>query len=259
MTSFAYNTVMKKVVYIFASVFLFVLLSTILHAVIEIPFLSLLTKDFEKYGLGLSWEHWVLIHHIGSSALLILGALTGYFAGKRWWRIIYVEKRYNRVFKKKGFTLIETLVVIVIIGILASVVFVATGSARGRARDAKRKTELSQMGRFLAGSSCYLPNAGARDYDIADLFEELKIKYPQISQFISEPPSDPKSGTETQSFYRYIINDSGKCVLYANLENEQEAVTLPSISEPTAGGGSGIFETAVPGWNGSNKYFQVSN
>ncbi len=172
---------------------------------------------------------------------------------------VYIEKRYGGILKNRGFTLIETLVVIAIIGILASVVFVATGSARGRARDAKRKTELSQMGRFLASSSCYLPNAGAGDYDIADLFEELKIKYPQISQFISEPPSDPKSGTETQSFYRYIINDSGKCVLYANLENEQEAVTLPSISEPTAGGGSGIFQAAMPGWNESNKYFQVSN
>ena len=46
---------------------------------------------------------------------------------------------------KKGFTLIELLVVIVIIGILATLATVALSSARMKARDARRVSDVRQI------------------------------------------------------------------------------------------------------------------
>lgn len=255
---------MKKIIYLCASVLLFILLSFLLHAAIEIPVINLLTADFAKYGLGLSWSQWYLIHRIFTVALLVLAVVAGYFIGQRWWRIIYIEKKYRgwRNWRKgRGFSLVELLVVIAIIGILATIIFVVLNSTTAKARDTKRKAELSQIGRFLAGSSCYLPNAGPGDYDILTLIDELKLKYPQYAQYANLAPKDPKSGTATQSFYRYVVNDNAvRCALYANLENADEMITLSGISAPTPGGGTGVLRaSAGAGWNGSDKYYQVSN
>ncbi len=51
--------------------------------------------------------------------------------------------------KQKGFTLIEILVVVALIGFLASVVLVSLNVARIRSRDAKRLGDMSQLQKAL--------------------------------------------------------------------------------------------------------------
>jgi prepilin-type N-terminal cleavage/methylation domain-containing protein len=159
--------------------------------------------------------------------------------------------------KQKGFTLIELLVVIAVIGILAATVIVYTGGLRGRARDARRKSDLTQIGRFMLTSACYIPSEGVGDYDFAPIYTELNTTF-QISQYISSVPQDPKTGTPSQSNYRYAVDDAEHCVIYANLENESELVTLPDLTAPQPDAGSGVLEATAAGPNGTRLFYQIS-
>ena len=157
-----------------------------------------------------------------------------------------------------GFTLVEILVVITIVGILSGIVLVSVGDLRERARDSRRKSEIAYIGQFLA-FSCYLPTGGEGEYDMITLAQEIIAQNPQYGKFLSNIPKDPKAGSETQSKYIYTVDGEGeKCALYANLENPNERATL-IITSAAPGGGTGVLKADSLGWNGTPFYFQVSN
>jgi hypothetical protein len=80
---------MKRIIYIALFIVLGVLLQLLIHGVVEIWYIGLLLKDFETWGLGMSWSTWLMIHTVGMVVLLIAGIIFGFWQGKYWWRRIY--------------------------------------------------------------------------------------------------------------------------------------------------------------------------
>ncbi len=110
----------------------------------------------------------------------------------------------------KGFTLVELLVVIAIIGILASVVLVSLNSARGKARDARRISDLHQVS--LALENYYDSNA---NYPAT-----LSLLAPT---YIAAVPKDP----QTSAVYSYAALGSG-----ATCSGYHLGATLENASNP---------------------------
>lgn len=164
---------------------------------------------------------------------------------------------------KKAFSIIELIVVIGIIAALATIVAVATSSARIKVRDQARMTDLNNIYRFLGtagGSSAasYWPDNIPNEGDLNDLMSALSAKL--NTKFFSQSPRDPSAGAQSASGYRYRYNN-GNVVIYANLEKKDTPATL-SFGDPTPAGGRGVFVGTglwVSGVNGTDRYYQVSN
>lgn len=82
---------MKKIIYIAAFTVLGIFVQFLIHAYIEIWYIRLLLTDFPKYGLGLSWDAWFMIHGVSTAILFLTGSIAGFWQGVYWWGKIYLR------------------------------------------------------------------------------------------------------------------------------------------------------------------------
>jgi prepilin-type N-terminal cleavage/methylation domain-containing protein len=132
--------------------------------------------------------------------------------------------------RNKGFTLIELLVVISIIGILATLLIANIGGVRARARDARRKNDISQIQKALEmyKNSQKPPEYPAGSGEVTVLEGALETDYMQ------DVPHDPKcsynstddvwecTGDWPDYYYTLDETDSLKYTLWTCLENKSD-------------------------------------
>lgn len=131
---------------------------------------------------------------------------------------------------KKGFTLIEILVAVAIMGILAGLTLTASMSSRKVARDGKRKADLEQIRSAL---EIYRSDVKAYPASLGNL----------VSVYMDKVPDDPLSGTYT---YSYKQNSSNSYTLCSYLETDQST----TFDAATCGGDCG---------SGGACYYKVTN
>lgn len=104
---------------------------------------------------------------------------------------------------RKGFTLIEILIVTGIIAVLATVILVAGDKAREEARDSKRIADLNQIELALEAYFNNPSSTGGQQYPSS-------LGQLVTTGFIDSAPTDPESGTQ----YDYLPNatQSGFCL-----------------------------------------------
>ncbi len=127
-----------------------------------------------------------------------------------------------RKFKESGFTLLELLIVIVIIGILALLIIPNISSAPKKARDTQRKTDLraaqKALEEYFVSNQAYPISASATDITTA-LVPLSTGSAPPLKTI----PTDPKNVSPYT--YLYTSTDGQTFTLTACLENGGDSTT----------------------------------
>lgn len=155
--------------------------------------------------------------------------------------IKFLAINFKKMKKTKGFTLIEILIVVSIIGLLASVVLVGLGGFRSRGRDTRRITDLRALQNGL------------------EVYYARNVVYPDnLSQLISSTygitklPKDP--GSNSDYYYGYS-SDHQTYIIAAKLEADSGDAIYNDSTELNVSGYSG---NPPPGCAKAQKLYCIS-
>src|SRR3989344_1476430 len=126
---------------------------------------------------------------------------------------------------KKGFTLIEILIVVAIIALLATIVLVGVGSFRSRGRDARRISDLNNVRNVL---ELHFSKTGT--YPDVATWADLEEAIDEADIGVAYLPHDPTTGWD----YGYCPNgDLSQYAVAAHLEDSSNpALTQHPVAFP---------------------------
>jgi len=154
--------------------------------------------------------------------------------------------------KQKGFTLIELLVVIAIIGLLSTIVLVSLNTARAKARDVRR---LSDMYQILIALEMYYddnneyPEENSSNGSWEHSFEDGGdfIDFLKDHDYMSKVPVDPINGGGKH--YSYYVYPAGSY----NCDNSRGQFFVLGIRDTET---TGRPHPDSPGWSCPNRNWQ---
>lgn len=141
---------------------------------------------------------------------------------------------------EKGFTLIELLMVIAIIGFVSSVVLISIDSARLKARDARRISDIKQIQNAL---ELYALNNNGLYPTVSNTYAYL-LSSTLVPNYIATVPEDP---TRTSSYrYRYATangsTDRTSYTMLIDMEKDGTSQCLVQMPLYTSGAGYANWE-----------------
>lgn len=160
---------------------------------------------------------------------------------------------------RRGFTIVELLIVIVVIGILVAITIVAYNGVQARARDTKRLSDIAAIQQALelyhVDHGVYPPTdltTGGNGYSLSWATDGTWMKTLVDGGYLKQVPVDPINDT-TQHFYSYMYvpkNNYG-CTEPSNFYILWARETDGTTSPP----GSASFVCPSAGWNASPTYW----
>lgn len=142
-----------------------------------------------------------------------------------------------------GFTLIELMIVVAILGILAVVGIGSYFSSQLKARDGRRKSDISQIGRALEayandfgkypnGSGGQIMGCGSGGSSACSWGSDFTASFNGSSQYyMPKLPNDPAPGA-----HYYYISDGQTYAICSTLENGEDQnyhSTVPTVNSET--------------------------
>ena len=156
---------------------------------------------------------------------------------------------------QKGFTIVELLIVIVVIGILAAITIVAFNGVQNRANDSVVRQDLASISKSLAMSHTLQGTYPVSAAELADPDRELVIKPSRSAYLLTSNNFIYCYGSGTN--YALIGKSKSGTTYYVNNTNTTTPTefTYPFPASqvdvcPQAGaGGAGAWGFAGPGWS----------